>query len=413
MSSTDLSLPKAPFLARPGKALRAAVVLVTILVPVVLAIRLGVYVSFVDSPLTAFGMWGAFTIHIWTRPGPKEGIYTILLGIAARGIYNIVIGERGYPGSLIIGMGTFLGFASLAVMIVRSLERKGERRAACRRALAIVAFMSYMGVAWAFFLSLANAVLPNKFDYLLYHFDGALGLQPSFIVGRVVRSSRPLYWVLMMTYNCFGYWFSLLYAAHAGARVKYPVSIIKMLVANGLIGASLYFVCPAMGPKYAFSNFPNLPSLVPHAAVVASGPPNAMPSLHFAGALLLLWLSRPWKWLYRWMVLFTALTGLATLGLGEHYFIDLVVAIPYALAILAFSCALPDRKLPLYAGAGMLLFWLLALRFATFPPVIAWTLVVITVAAGFRFEAWLARRLWVAVAVPRAQELEPALTVSE
>jgi hypothetical protein len=97
------------------------------------------------------------------------------------------------------------------------------------------------------------------------------------------------------------------------------------------------------------------------------------------------------------MAIFTALTALATMGLGEHYFIDLVVAVPYALAIMAFSSQVPERKLPLAASAAMVLFWLITLRFVHFYAPIAWALTLSTLAISFMLQRRLAARLWTAI----------------
>lgn len=371
-----------------------AIMTPVVLIPVVVAIHAGAYNSFVDSALTGFGMWGTFTIHLWTRPSRKEALLTVILGLALRVAYDLAVGERGYVGSSIIGMGTFLGFASLLVMAARCLGHPGERRAVCRRTLVVLALLTYLGFCLGFYLSFAKLILPTKFDYYLYNFDGSLGFQASFLVGKLTARFPWLFWTEVMVYNSFGFWFSLVYAAHANTRKAYPVDVIKMLVGNALIGFSLYMICPATGPKYAFPSFPNVPGPVHAAPVLLSGVPNAIPSLHFGGALLLFWFLKPWKWVHRAMGLFTALTALTTMGLGEHYLIDLVVGVPYALAILAFSSKVVDRRLPLCAGAAMVMFWLCALRFAVFPGVLSWMLVLATVGTSFVLQHRLAERLW-------------------
>jgi len=59
-----------------------------------------------------------------------------------------------------------------------------------------------------------------------------------------------------------------------------------------------------------------------------------MPSGHFLGALLMYWFSRQCRWqVHVGFAVFTALTALATVGLGEHYLVDLIAAIPFAAAI--------------------------------------------------------------------------------
>ncbi|HUB78956.1 MAG TPA: phosphatase PAP2 family protein [Bryobacteraceae bacterium] len=398
MGSGTLSLPLRPF-ARTGaaKVILIAILAPLVLIPAALAIRLGAYDSFVDNPLTGFGMWGTFAIHMWTRPSRREWMLTVAAALAMRGLYDLAAGERGYPGYLLIGMGAFLGVASLLAIAVGALGAASPRRAVCRRTLGVLALLTYLGFCLGYYLSLAELILPRKFDYYLYRFDGSLGFQPSFLAGRLLRRFPPLFLVEMTVYNCFGFWFSIVYAVHANSRAKYPVNVVKMLVVNALAGFSLYFICPAMGPKYAFPSFPNLAPAIQAAPILMKGAPNAIPSLHFGGALLLCWFCRPWKWLFRLMSLFAALTALATMGMGEHYLIDLVVAVPYALAILAFSSQVPERRLPLAAGAAMVLLWLFTLRLVHFYAPVAWTLALATVTVSFALERRLAAGVWKAI----------------
>src|SRR5271154_5375975 len=67
------------------------------------------------------------------------------------------------------------------------------------------------------------------------------------------------------------------------------------------------------------------------------------------------------------MVIFFIGTVFATLGIGEHYFVDLVAAFPFALMIFA-ACALnvpirnPRRMVALAAGLAMMAGWVVLLR---------------------------------------------------
>jgi len=398
VGSETLTLPLRPLpRAGAGKAILIAILLPLVLLPAAGAIRLGAYGGFFDNALTGFGMWGTFAIYLWTRPSRKGWMLTVAAALAMRAVYDLAIGERGYPGYLVIGMGVFLGLASLLAIAIESLWAPAERRAICRRTLGILALLTYLGFCLGYYLSLAELLLPRKFDYYLYNFDGSFGFQPSFLAARLLGASRPLLWIELMVYNCFGFWFSLVYAVHANTRAKYPVNVVRMLVFNALIGFSLYFICPAMGPKYAFPSFPNFAPAIHAAPLFVKGAPNAIPSLHFGGALLLCWFCRPWKWLFRALALFAGLTALATMGMGEHYLIDLVVAVPYALAILALSSQVPERKLPLAAGAAMVLLWLVSLRFFHFYAPVACTLALVTLAISFLLERRLAARVWKAI----------------
>jgi PAP2 superfamily len=380
MRSSELTRP--PGALRLERALMAAswaVIALVIPIPVIIAVHSGLYDSFVDNPLSGWGMWGAFAIYAATRPGRKELAVTVSLAVTLRIVYDIAFGERGYPGSLVLAMGTFLGPASVPVLAVQSLRSPSQRRALCRDSLAVIALLSYIGVCLGFYVSFARLALPRKLDYFLYRFDGSLGFQPSFAAARLVHAVPPLYWLEATVYDSLGFWFALIYAVYSYYRQRGRISILKLFIANALIGFSLYFLFPAMGPKYAFPSFPALPGTVPAAAALLTGIPNAMPSLHFGGTLLICWLSRPWKWLYRITAVFAALTALATLGLGEHYLIDLVVAVPYALAILAFSATTPERR-PLIVASALVFGWMLYLRTGWFFAPLSWVLVLGTVA---------------------------------
>ncbi|MEI9972713.1 MAG: hypothetical protein WDO73_12030 [Ignavibacteriota bacterium] len=83
MGSGILTLPPRPFLqVGIGKTLAVAALLPIVLLPPAIAIHMGAYDSFVDNPIAGFGMWGTFTIHIWTRPGRREQILTVGLALA-------------------------------------------------------------------------------------------------------------------------------------------------------------------------------------------------------------------------------------------------------------------------------------------------------------------------------------------
>jgi hypothetical protein len=387
MGSTLVTIsPHSNRLERVLKLGAWVVIPLLMLIPVAISVHAGLYDSFVDNVLSGWGMWGTFAIYAATRPNRKELAATVALAVALRAAYDLAIGERGYPGSVVLGMGVFLGLASMPVLLVHSLEPAGERRSRCRRSLAAIALLSYIGVCLNFYISFIRLALPAKLDSFLYNFDDSLGFQPSFAVGRLVYSIRPLYRFEAMVYDSLGFWFAFVYAVHAGYNVRYRLSLLKLFIANAFVGFSLYFLFPAMGPKYAFHSFPALPGPVHSAAALLHGVPNAMPSLHFGGALLICWLSRPWKWLYRATGVFAALTALATLSLGEHYLIDLVVAVPYALAIFAFSSNSPERRTPLAVASALVLAWMLYLRTGWYAAPLSWTLVLGTVGTAFTLQ---------------------------
>ncbi len=100
--------------------------------------------------------------------------------------------------------------------------------------------------------------------------------------------------------------------------------LFRSCIIAAVFAPLLYIVFPACGPAH-----------MGHAAAR-----NCIPSLHFSWALLLyLYCSSRLKPV---MLAFVLLTGWATMGLGEHYFIDLVVAVLFTFAV----CKLAKRITP-------------------------------------------------------------------
>jgi hypothetical protein len=123
------------------------------------------------------------------------------------------------------------------------------------------------------------------------------------------------------------------------------------------------------------------PILLPHANR------NAMPSVHFACALLVWWntaaLGRVWRALAAG---YSILIFLATIGFGEHYLVDLVVAFPFALAVQAACLKSAWQSLgrrPVFWKSTLLtVAWIGALRSGLFHDsfALSWCAVIATVA---------------------------------
>ena len=263
-------------------------------------------------------------------------------------------------------------------------------------ALAIPGFVFIATVA----LSGTGHAHPMTFDRVLYAFDGSLGFQPSFVLGRLV-SRLPWLGVLAgLAYEQVPVAALILYTATMGAGERRRPDLLLALGAASLVGYLLYSLVPAAGPIDLFpSRFPNFaPPLagfqVVPASIPANIPRNAMPSLHMAWAVLIWWNARRSAISLRaGYLVYLMLTIFATLASGEHYLIDLVVALPFALAIqAAFSVRLRDlpRFVPFWAGWIITLAWLGFLRFARpvwlGSTVLDWILVALTLAGSAMLE---------------------------
>jgi hypothetical protein len=123
--------------------------------------------------------------------------------------------------------------------------------------------------------------------------------------------------------------------------------------------------------------------------IAVKGVQNAIPSLHMAWALLAWWYARGLSaWERGIALIFVVFTAFRTLGTGEHYFVDLVVAYPFGVMIQAL-CAFPLRWMQRERVPGLLygllttLAWFVALVYAPnlfwVSPIVPWVCCLLTV----------------------------------
>jgi hypothetical protein len=217
-------------------------------------------------------------------------------------------------------------------------------------------FMAGLFASIATFISLrVAAFLSNfcrlKYDLYAYWVSARFLGEPSFYIGRM--AGRHLW--LQVAIDC-GY--GLPAAMMLGTFAVYlwlrpdaeAMRVIELFILNPLLALPIYLMFPVCGPAYAFPGFPyHVPSnITPHPMTIDAAP-NGIPSVHTSTALLVLWLLRHWWWGRAAGGLFLVLTVLATLGLGEHYLIDLVLAAPYTALVLWLAKPRTARKSDLLA----------------------------------------------------------------
>ncbi len=139
-----------------------------------------------------------------------------------------------------------------------------------------------------------------------------------------------------------------------------------------LLGRAPIFWRQRCGPRYAFGDtFPAGSPEVSPVLIKLSAWPNAIPSLHLSTALLFVLFAGRTRALRLVAWIYFLGTAAATLAF-EHYFIDLIVAVPFG----CFAVLTAERKISkALANLGLVLAWLLATRFATpallvYPPVL-------------------------------------------
>jgi hypothetical protein len=154
----------------------------------------------------------------------------------------------------------------------------------------------------------------------------------------------------------------LWYALHLNLRDGQPKPLLKSYLISYGLAPLFYLLVPACGPRHAFgAAFPmGLPEVAAIPVKLAFWP-NAIPSLHFATALLFVYFAGRNRLLRCIAWAYLAGTAAATLAF-EHYLIDLVVAVPYAFFAIRLA---ESRFAPALRNLAVVLAWLVSIRFAT------------------------------------------------
>lgn len=209
-------------------------------------------------------------------------------------------------------------------------------------------------------------------------------------------------------YGLMPYCFAAFYADQFSKKTKNTPLLDPLVVwsVSALCAYVAYQFFPVAGPVYAFTShfFPlNMPPadfipLTP--TMVTPVARNGAPSMHLGWAMIL-WLLAHLAEAPRWRAFFAIVVGLtviATLGKGEHYAIDLVVAVPFVVGVLGLCSHRLEwnsrsRFLAIALGFGVWVSWVILLRtsivtFVAHPP-LAWLAVIATIFVSM----WLFGRL--------------------
>lgn len=354
------------------------------------------------SAYFAFALAAAAIIHsaVWRKRG--EALEAVLAGIL---LMAVAYGVLGFVPRL-MAVVSYLGLGSLAVLGVR-VAREVENRP--RLLLAFAPALVFLGSEYVAsdLLQYTRAVQTRVLDLYLLSFDGSLHTQLSALFGRAFRQ-----WPVFRGFSLFFYVglalpLGLVYAGHLRKRGARALPFMVATLAAGPAAIVMYNLFPAIGPHNLLGeSFPfhglsteQARRLFVEAITVPGGECNAMPSLHMGWTLLAWWNARGLSWPRRMTaLLFVVFTFVATLGTGEHWFIDLVVAVPFMVALQA-ACWFttrwrdPRRWIPFASGGAAVATWLLLLRYATklfwLSPAIPWGLAALTVVLFW----WMQMRL--------------------
>ena len=329
------------------------------------------------------GTYALFVVVLYAFSRPPRGEARIvaaagaaLAAIAVFTQFPPLPGRTVWDWLFIAAVG--FGASALAAWVLR-LARGAEERGLTKDLLAASAIAPLADPTVSAYLNLTVALQPATFDLGAYRFDAMLGFQPSASLALLAEHVPWFMVVLIGAYMFQPYGISLLYAMQRVAPQRQPFSVIAFQAVTALLSAVLFYhLYPVTGPKYAFgaafpAALPDAGQLQGLSSLVPQGARNGVPSMHFAWALAL-WLNACClgvKWVRALFAAWLGLTVLSTLALGEHYLVDLVVAVPLVVGILGL-CALDfpwsrERARAVGVGLGLTLAWILALRFGSGP----------------------------------------------
>jgi len=356
-----------------------------------------------QTPFLAFAFLGLTAIQLMLGPTLLELAITAPVGVLYGAVYYWLGGPFS-PDPLYrdIGAIAFFGAGSLLAIVAKLLWSDRDAQAGRLQALLVgltpIVFLAYMPVVFR----IVNIATPSSLDRYLYAFDGRFGFQPGFAAGALFASWPVLQTVCSLVYLALPLAMTCVYIA--APDVPDEPGLIRTFLLTGVVGAFLFYVVPAAGPVYAFTSvYPfHAPAIDPgflHGVRMDNVRLNAMPSLHTAWALLIYWRTKRNGFAIRAAAaLFLFFTLLATLGLGEHYLIDLVVAVPYVVCVRAvcFSRAgLTASRIAAFLVTGTLVaLWLTFLRsglLVHIPLLMAWGLALITVSCALWLDSGLCR----------------------
>ena len=308
--------------------------------------------SLVANPFAALSYAGAFVLlATWS---PRRALLATLPGaVVAGALLGLWSADRPLP--LWVAALDGLGIAAIGLL---AWHARTEAQAHVRllQSALLVLFVSLSWVA----LDLTAALWPTTFDADVYAVSLLSGGSLASSMGRLFAAAPWLATLSTAVYIALPLGLALAVGLQA-RDPDTPHDALRSFLLVAVFGYAIYLVFPVAGPRYALGGWPPvLPEALDAARLVPAAPRNCMPSLHTAWVLVIVWHLRGqalWARITGWT--FAALTLAATLGVGWHYAIDLVVAVPFAMAVQAVASAPSARRMRNIAwGFGVTAAWL-------------------------------------------------------
>lgn len=201
-----------------------------------------------------------------------------------------------------------------------------------------IALFTLMSWATSSALDITKIIFPHVHDYNIYRIDAAFGNVTNSMMTWFNRTHAVLQIFISEMYAILGLLLFFVVALNIRYGYTEQYNILRVLIVPFGLAFVCYSIIPVSGPIYAFlseyypSNMPSTDTIEGGVKFLGPVPRNGMPSMHLTGALLI-WLltaNLPKKIYFVFATFFVIATALATIVLGEHYLLDLVVALPFA-----------------------------------------------------------------------------------
>lgn len=207
-------------------------------------------------------------------------------------------------------------------------------------------------------LILANRFNPLKYDLYLHAVDHALGFCPAQLFFALLKSSTLLAKITTALYQMLP---AMMVAGYGWALYTngQPNRLLLCYVISALC-AVLYWIVPAAGPGFLLGSELAKAHVLPELALVPLNyVANCIPSAHLSSAIAIWSFSRKHAIGRRASFAYIFVTAFATLALGEHYLIDLIVALPFAVFVISAASGKYQKAA---LSLGIVLAWLVAIR---------------------------------------------------
>ena len=301
----------------------------------------------------------------------------------------------------------YIGIKCCAICGVLVLAWQARRRGGVERLLVVTMFATYLAIRLSY-LPLTYMVRGDTFDLYTVAFDHSLGFDIAAFLFFLYHRFHLLGALLNAVYVFVLMLPLSLYAAQIYRPDPNTAPMLRVFIVATMLGFLCYLVFPVSGPLYFLGSGEinrKLLTSSPHVMQFHASWRNGMPSVHFAIVLLMtINMPRSLRAVKLAFIGYCALTFLATMGNGEHYFADLAAALPFVCAVQGFCLWLnaPRFRQYLFAGlrsaaifAGFLVFLVVAPQALRTPPV-SWTILMLLVAHFL----WERHGWWKADGVP-------------